>query len=249
MIKITIITVCVNPKLSQLLDIVEQLNSQDHFLLEHIIVEGTGSYDFEYLEKKYRKGINFKHITEKDSSVYEALNKGTKEATGLLLGLLHVGDEFFNKDVLTNVSKNWSGDNSFLYGNVLFEKNGVNVREWKSNHYCRKKLSYGWMPPHTSVFIGRNLYRNFKYNEDFKISGDYQFLLYILHQKKFTVEIRYIDQIIVKMSVGGLSTSGGLNAVRKFREDIIAARYFFKVPFIVVILKRLTKLSQFNVSG
>ena len=247
MIKISIITVCVNPDRTQLLDIIDQLNSQSHFSLEHIIVEGTGEYNFDFLKNKYRKGINFIHLTEKDNSVYEAINKGTKEATGSLLGLLHIGDKLFKKDVLSEVSKNWSGDNSFLFGNVLFEKNNTIVRKWESKKYSKKKLSYGWMPPHTSVFIGRNLYRNFKYNENFKISGDYHFLLSILHQTKFVVEIIYINQTIVNMSVGGLSTSGGLNAILKFKEDLDIARYFFKAPLLVVILKRLTKLSQFNV--
>ena len=137
------------------------------------------------------------------------------------------------------VSKNWSGDNSFLFGNVLFEKNNTIVRKWESKN-IQEKLSYGWMFPHTSVFIGRNLYRNFKYNENFKISGDYHFLLSILHQTKFVVEIIYINQTIVNMSVGGLSTSGGLNAILKFKEDLDIARYFFKAPLLVVILKRLT---------
>lgn len=249
MIKVSIITVCISPKLIDLLEIIEQLNSQTYYLLEHIIIEGTGSYDFKEIQKKYRAGIEHHHITEKDDSVYEALNKGMKKADGSLLGLLHVGDKFSDKDTLDCIVNNASGRNSFIYGNVNFLKDGVTCRKWKAEEYSANKLKYGWMPPHTSVFLGKNLYKNFEYNETYKISGDYEFLLRLLNQVKIKVEIKYIDQCIVQMSIGGLSTSGGLNFLQKIREDISVTKLYFRNPMLVVILKRATKLSQFYVSN
>ena len=42
-----------------------------------------------------------------------------------------------------------------VYGNILFAKKNLTyiTREWTSSTFNEKKLSFGWMPPHTSLFI------------------------------------------------------------------------------------------------
>ena len=199
----------------------------------------------EYLEKcKYK---NIKIIKdEKSKTKFGSINLGINNSTGDFFCLLHSDDIFFKEKTLNEISKNFDNDINLIYGDVIFSKKNdltTIVRKWKSKNFDKKNLNYGWMPPHTSIFLNRNyyVYKNNVYTEEFPISGDYNFILEIFSDPK--IKVKYVNQTVTLMRSGGDSTNLK-NIYRKIFEDLNIAKKFYKHYFLCVILKILQKIFQ-----
>ena len=90
-------------------------------------------------------------------------------------------------------------------------------------------LLYGWMPPHTSLFIKKEILQSNLYDENFPISGDYYFILKLFNKQN--LKIKFLNRYIAIMRSGGDSTNFK-NLFKKFIEDMSIARKFFKFPFL-----------------
>ena len=126
------------------------------------------------------------------------------------------------------------------------KKKNINFinRIWISSKFEKKKLSYGWTPPHTSLFIKKNLLIDNLYNEDFKISGDYYFILKLFSSNN--IKPKYINEYFSIMRQGGHSTHVN-NLILKFKEDLKIASSFFKKYYLCIFLKILLKIFQINI--
>ena len=72
-----------------------------------------------------------------------------------------------------------------VFSDILFiqrsSKNNI-IRTWKAGKFNKRKLKFGWMPPHPSVIIKAEIFKKFGgFDEKFKISGDYDFLLRVFN--------------------------------------------------------------------
>lgn len=102
--KISIITVTLNNK-AGLIRAIESVRSQTYKNVEHIIVDGgstDGSKEILRMENGNQKTDNYSlvSISEADSGIYDAINKGIKLATGDVIGLLHSDDYYKDESVL-----------------------------------------------------------------------------------------------------------------------------------------------------
>tara|TARA_B110001450_G_scaffold156619_1_gene145955 strand:+ start:73 stop:822 length:750 start_codon:yes stop_codon:yes gene_type:complete len=182
----------------------------------------------------------------KSKNKFGSLNKGISLAKGHYVGILHSDDIFYSSNVLKDVSKKIKQTNcDFIYGDCVFvnKKNSKIVREWKSGKFYKNKLKYGWMPPHTTTFVDRKLLKKDKYNLNYRISGDYEFLLRILNKD---LKISYIKKRICKMRIGGDSTNFK-NIFFKLNEDFKIASKYFNFPLITIFFKIIQKVNQFKI--
>ena len=100
------------------------------------------------------------------------------------------------------------------------------------------------MPPHPGVVVERGIFQKYGgFDEQFKISGDYDHLLRVF--KNFNGIVYYLNKVSVLMSQGGISNYGFRNALMKWNEDRKALRQNDTGSFLTVILKRLQKVNQF----
>ena len=240
--KISIITVVKNglPLLKSAIKSIKNQKKIEN--LEHIIVcapstDGTE----EYLETL----SDVKIIIDKVSSTkFGSINKGINIASGDIVGLLHADDIFYNEHTLYNVSKEFYDKNDVVYGNVLFcDKENISIitREWISSIFKKRKLYFGWMPPHTSLFVRNDILKSNLYEENYPISGDYLFLLKLLYNQN--IKIKYLNNYITIMRNGGDSTKLR-NFIKKLNEDLKIAKKFFKFPYFVVLMKIILKVNQ-----
>ena len=246
MLKISIITVVKNG-MPYLKTSIKSFQLQNFSNKEHIIVCSKSSDDTE-LYLKSIKDINTKIIIDDVSkNRYGAINKGIESSTGDVIGLLHSDDIFYNDDTLEIINKNFINDVNCVYGDILFcEKKNINFinRIWISSKFEKKKLSYGWTPPHTSLFIKKNLLIDNLYNEDFEISGDYYFILKLFSSNN--IKPKYVNEYFSIMRQGGDSTK--INKfILKFKEDLKIANFFFKKHYLCIFLKIFSKIFQINI--
>jgi glycosyltransferase len=239
---ITVITIVKNgmPFLKNCINSVKSQNLKD---IEHIIVY-SDSKDETLLYLKKRK----KFIIDKNSqNKFGSLNLGIKKSTGNYIGILHSDDLFFSNKTLSNVSKILKKKKpDILYGNLLYvKKNNVSkiIRKWISTKYKKNKILSGWMPPHPTLFVKREILLNNLYSENFPISGDYDFMIRLF---KKNLRVYFYDNFITIMRLGGDSNKSIFNILKKMQEDyLILKKNNIKFPLIKLLQKNIIKLGQF----
>ena len=221
--------------------------SQTYPNIEYIIVDGNSTDGCYEKILQYKDSINT-IIHEKDNGIYDALNKGIKNATGDFVGFLHADDFFADNKVISKLAEklNKTGADA-IYGDLQYiDKNNPDkiFRNWKSGEFNSKKLRFGWMPPHPTFFLRRKLYMNHGlYDCSFKISSDYDLILRMLALHK--VKSAYLPQVITKMRTGGASNKSLKNIIQKSKEDYKAIKKNKFGNIFTLIFKNLRKLGQF----
>ena len=218
--KISIVTSCYN-RGKTIKSAIESVLSQDYPNIEYIVVDGASTDGSLEIIKEYENRIS-KIISEPDHGMYEAINKGIRAATGDVIGLLHSDDFFYDNHVISHVVKKIEETGAdFLYGNGLFvnyENTDRVVRDWIGGKYRTWKVKHGWLPLHPTCYIKRDvMMRRGLYNETYKIAADSDLLLRYLMGGDLTVA--YLNEYIVRMRMGGLSTDNGRRK-QMWKEDI-----------------------------
>ena len=247
-IKLSIIMVVKNG-LPFIKDAIDSYDRQKYNNKELIIVcspssDGTENFLLN-LKKKYRNKYNI-YFDNKSKNKFGSLNKGISLAKGDYIGILHSDDIFFNANTLQNIYKKIQKINyNFIYGDCVFinKDNSKIVREWNAGKFKKNRLKFGWMPPHTTTFIEKKLLIKNKYNLNYRISGDYDFILKILNKN---IKVGYIKKKICKMRIGGDSTNLK-NIFFKLNEDYKIANKYFYFPMMTITFKILQKINQFKI--
>ena len=244
-LKISVVTVVYNAKntIEKCLDSVARQKFNN---IEHIVIDGGSTDDTVHIIKKYSNNIQV-FVSEPDEGIYDAMNKGIKLATGDIIGTLNADDYLANDEVLIDIAAAFaSQETDVLYGDLDFIEPGGNiVRKWRSGGYKYGKFNWGWMPPHPTFYCKRTLFERLGgYRLDYGSAADYELMLRFLHANKMSVF--YLQKVIVKMYVGGVSNKNLINRVKALRFDLKAMRNNdILFPFITVVYKPLRKILQF----
>ena len=245
--KISIITVVKNG-MPFLKSAIKSFDLQTYDNKELIIVYAPSSDGTEnFLDSLVRPNIKIFKDAESINK-FGSLNMGLNLAKGEILGLLHADDIFYNEKTLEDISKNFNNID-LLYGDVLFSHKkdlGRIIRVWRSTDFKKFFLKFGWMPPHTSMFISKNFIVNNKcyYSERFPISGDYDYILKILN--KPNLKTLYLRNFISVMRAGGDSTKIS-NIFKKINEDLKISKKYYKNNFFCIFFKILQKIFQIQI--
>ena len=243
--KVSIITITFNSA-KTLKRALESVQSQSYKDIEHIIVDGASQDGTKELIEAYAaQHANVRWISEKDEGIYNALNKGIKMATGDIIGFLHSDDVFNSADSIEQIAVAFTSSKAdVVYGNLQYCKGDKVVRRWQSNTFHPRSLKYGWMPPHPTVYVRREVYEQVgPYDEWFRISADYDMMLRIFKQNYKTC---YIPKVLVSMEVGGASNKDTRTRLSKTQEDyLVLKKNHVGAGLITVAFKQLRKIKQF----
>lgn len=245
--KISIITVVYN-NAEHIRDCIKSVVGQSYAAIEYIVIDGKSTDGTLEVINQHKEKIA-KIISEEDGGYVYAMNKGLKVATGDIVGFLHSDDFYAHERVIEGIVgtfKNTFTDS--LYGDLVYvKKDNPNkiVRYWKGGTYNRNRVRCGWMPPHPTFFVKREIYEKHGYfNTDFKIAADYEIILRFLHRCK--ISIHYMPEVLVMMRAGGVSNKGFRNIILKSLEDYKAYKMCGATGgFSAIISKNLTKIPQF----
>ncbi|HET6243370.1 MAG: glycosyltransferase [Bacteroidetes bacterium] len=245
--KISIITICFNSA-DTIEDTIKSVLSQNYPNIEYIIVDGESTDNTKVIIEKYRDKINT-FISEKDNGIYSAMNKGVKLATGHIVGILNSDDLYSDPNVITNVVNKFLNPSvEGIYGDLVYvsRTNTDKVsRVWKAGEYKEGMFLKGWMPPHPSFFVKRNIYEKFgMFNTQLTSAADYELMLRFIHKEK--TKIAYLPEVLVKMRDGGKSNISIFNRIKANREDLLAWKINGLKPGpFTLILKPFSKIGQF----
>lgn len=214
--KVSVITMTYND-LAHLKQCVDGILKQDYENIEYIIIDGDSSDGTkEFLHVLSEKlGDRLKWVSEPDRGLYDALNKGIDMATGDIIGIMN--DCFAAENVISRMVETIQREGTDgVHGNINYVDGDRVVRRWRMG---QGSIRTGWQAGHPTMYLRKQVYDRYgRYNINFRIAADYEFMIRILKDK--TVKLSYIDDVLVNMFHGENSTStGGMaNYIASFRD-------------------------------
>lgn len=230
---ISIITINYNNKVG-LERTISSIVKQSYKDFEYIVIDGNSNDGSKEVLSKYNNQIDC-CIIERDSGIYNAMNKGIKKANGKYLLFINSGDELYSKTVLEeNIQYIHSED--LIYFNLLqvFE-NHTNVHEFPS------KINYNTFIEgtigHPTTFIKKDLFHKIGlYDESLKIVADWKFFSQAVIQYKCST--KQIKATLSKFYMDGISSTNS-EATNNERQKVLVELF----PEYIR-LKELEKLSS-----
>ena len=209
--KISIVTAAFNSA-ATIRDTFDSILSQNFDDYEYIVVDGKSRDETVDIIKEYEPKFNGKMrwISEKDSGLYDAMNKGIRMASGEYVGILNSDDFFADENVLSSIAETLENNPvDAIYGDVDYVRPDdlkCVVRHYSSANFKRWKMRIGLMPAHPTFYARKELFDKIGYyRTDYKISADYELLLRFIFVNGITTY--YIPKVFVTMRVGGVSTN------------------------------------------
>lgn len=198
--KISIITINYN-NLAGLQKTVESVVNQTWKEFEYIVIDG-GSTDGSaaYIES-HNLDIDY-CVSEPDSGIYNAMNKGIAKATGEYLLFLNSGDHFYTPNILAENHHHLKDFDLIYFDIIHFGPTFSKVVSYPS------KLVFSDMVfdtlPHQSTFIKKRMFDDFGlYDESLKIVADWKF--FILAIFKYHCSYYKVNTPLVVFYLDGLS--------------------------------------------
>lgn len=244
-LKISLITVTRNAE-TYLSRCIESVIAQNYSNLEYIVIDGASTDNTLQIINKYNQNIDF-YVSEPDSGIYDAMNKGINIATGDVIGVLNADDFFADNSILSSLSSAFKQYNTdVIYGDLDYiNPKGAIVRNWHSGAYKHGMFNWGWMPPHPTFYCKRSLFERFGlYDLQYGTAADYELMLRFIHQQK--ADVYYLNKKMVKMNKGGVSNKSFQNRFKAWVFDYKAmGKNGVMFPLMCVIFKPIRKFSQF----
>jgi glycosyltransferase involved in cell wall biosynthesis len=214
---ITIITVCFNA-----VEVIERtlvsVIRQNFTDAEYIVIDGNSKDGTVDIIKKYQYKLAW-FLTEPDTGIYQAMNKGIRLAKGDYCLFLNAGDTLINKDVLSDIAPLLTGE-SVITGNMIAIQDG-RIQDFilppdsiDFPFLCINCLS------HQASFIKTVLLKAHLYDESLSIASDWKFWFeqLLLNHESY----KPVDIDISVFARGGISTRDSSGLAAREREKVIS---------------------------
>ena len=217
--KISLITISYNSD-NSISKTFSSVKSQSFNQFEYLLIDGE-SIDGTLSIAKEQDHIS-KIVSEADKGIYDALNKGIKNSTGEIIGILNSDDTFYDENSLQYIADAFDKDTDCVFGDLIYtDKNEKVKRVWKGSAFKKGAFKKGWMPAHPTFYCRRSVYEKLGlYDDSFKIAGDFELMLRFL--EKHSIRSKYVPKTLVNMKVGGASNKGLKSKLDILKEEFRA---------------------------
>jgi glycosyltransferase involved in cell wall biosynthesis len=222
---VTVITVCYNSA-PTILTTLQSVASQTLQGVQHIVIDGASPDGTAALVRAHGEGVALL-VSEPDTGIYDAMNKGLRLAAGDIVGFLNADDRYAHVDVLAQVADAMDRESlDAVFGDVaFFHANNPErlVRRYDSSRFRPDRIGWGWMPAHPAAFFRRSVFaRVGHFKTDYRIAGDYEWIARAFSQGPLAY--RHMAQVLVHMQTGGISTRGWRSTLQLNQEVLRACR-------------------------
>ncbi len=234
--------------------------NQSYKNIEYIIIDGKSSDKTLEIINKYSNSIA-KIISEKDTGIADAMNKGIENAHGSLIGIINA-DDWFEIDAIEHiVNASFNHKNCILHGSLR-------VYDSEKSFYISKapehpNLKKGMEINHPTVFVPTQFYKKFGcFDTSYKIVFDWDLILRFYLEGVIFIPI---TNVLANFSIGGVSTTDSKKIIyemHEIRKKNVLYKYFdyhflinrirlaFFGPYVIKIsqFKRLLKYKIANIN-
>lgn len=158
--KVSVITVALND-LDGLVSMSKSLEAQDYGQIEHLVIDGAskdGTY--EWLDS-YRPSFPVKWVSEPDSGIFDAMNKGAAISSGEILVFMNAGDAFSEPTSISRLARMWQhGTWDWAYGQMEYvDTNGISRGFTRQYPHLQRRLELGTrFAPHQATYFNKTLF-------------------------------------------------------------------------------------------
>ncbi|KQS94327.1 glycosyltransferase family 2 protein [Chryseobacterium sp. Leaf394] len=191
---------------------------------EYIVIDGNSGDDSKKIIE-HNSEIVQKWISEPDTGVYNAMNKGIKMASGDYLLFLNSGDILADNEVIAKVFPFIDNVSDIISGNLIYSLNGIPKTLFTPPESVDLTYFLHSFLPHPSSFIRRNLFETAGlYSENLKIISDWEFFLkaIVIYQAKY----RHINITVSDFDNSGISSSDGNKLLMQEEKESVYNEYF-----------------------
>jgi glycosyltransferase involved in cell wall biosynthesis len=189
-------------------------------------------------------------VSEPDRGIYDAMNKGLARATGEVVAFLNSDDRYAGADVLARVARAMAQDERLdaVLGDVQFfdpARPQRAVRRYRSGGFHPALLAWGRMPAHPALFMRRRVFEQVgNFRIDYRIAGDYEWIVRAFGGGR--LRYRHLNEVMVRMRTGGVSTGGWRNTLLLNQEVLRACRdNGIRTHWLKILSKYPAKLLEF----
>jgi glycosyltransferase len=242
--KISIITPTFNSE-KTIAKNVESILKQSYKDFEHIIIDNLSSDNtLEIVKKLYKDSpLNLRIISEKDSGISEAFNKGINNASGDIIIILNSDDYYYSDNIFEQVIVGFKKLRILVFhGDVLFNdpKYGSYIRKpYKLDNFKTMPLN------HPTMFIKKEVYALVGlYDTSYRYSMDFEFYCRLYNNyPDLSNKLFYFDKNpVVVMSAGGESWANEIQSILEVKR---AAKKNGLTSFILDIQLQLRLLRTY----
>ena len=224
---VSIITVCLNSE-KHIRQTIESVLNQTYKNIEYIIIDGCSKDKTIGIIKEYKPLFEgrMKWVSEPDSGIYDAMNKGIRMANGEWIGILN-SDDWYETDAIQSIVKtaNLNPEAEIIHGNInCVGEKGEIISIGDGGSKFETLLVKGLMPvSHPATFVKKEVYDSFGlFSLDYKIASDYEFILRCNEQR---VKFFYINKILTNFRITGVSNT---NVEITYKESFVIKKKYSK---------------------
>ena len=219
---ITIVTVTYNAQ-DHLEQTIRSIIEQDYPNIEYIVIDGQSNDKTLEIVKKYEQHIHY-WISEPDSGIYDAMNKAIDIAKGEWINFMNAGDSFYQRSTIREVSKYFQDENDLISGDIYY------ISGSEKQYYPAKGLNSifdGMFCYHQTLFTRTHIMKHYKFNRDYIISSDYDFVLRCYSNGK---KFKFLNFPIANFISEGMAETNNIRA--RIEDLFIISRYIDNIENI-----------------
>lgn len=206
----------------------QSVASQTFKEFEYIAIDGASTDNSVEVLKKYEPQLaRLKWVSEPDTGIYNAMNKGIRMASGDYIQILNSGDCLAADDVTERMlaALTDAGNPSILYGNMIkcfpdgrrYVDRSMEGREFTFLNFYLGTLN------HDSTYVCRDLFDKYGfYDEDLKIVSDWKWFMHAIVDGRETP--KYVDIDVTLFDMTGVSETND-ELVKAERQAVLHQAY------------------------
>lgn len=237
--KLSIITINLN-NAEGLEKTIQSVINQTFTDKQYLVIDGLSDDKSVNVIQKYRVELNY-WISEKDSGIYNAMNKGIQQAEGDYCLFLNSGDWLTAPTILEELF-NISPTADIVAGDVYFYNSQQNKIKWyvsSPDELTAKTLFHGTLP-HQATLIKRVLFERIGlYNENLKIASDWLFWIEALLEHDCSYQ--HFQGVVSYFNMDGISCSPDTDNLPKREQMAILQQ---KYPRFITDYQHLSTLEN-----
>lgn len=228
---VSVLTVVYNGK-SSIERTINSVLEQDYPNIEYIIIDGNSNDGTLDIIQKYSSLLDY-YISEPDSGIYDAMNKGIDMCTGDIIGIIN-SDDWYEPGTIPRIAEEYKKCSTCVqYGllRLVDNKGPLEVRTFYASRLPQHMIS------HPTTFVPSSLYKKYgRFNLEYKIAADYDLMLRFYTNE---VKFNFIHEVLANFTMGGACQSNDIQSTKEALKSRLSYGVISHQRYRKILLKTL----------
>lgn len=215
---ISVVTVVMNGR-KYLEQTIQSVSRQSYQSISHVIVDGGSTDGTLDIIRKYRRVLGC-WISEPDSGISDAFNKGIRLCKDGYIIFLGAGDYFVDEHVVANIFNALYEEPELICGRVQRVSDSP-VKEvlwvspsWPSSKFNKRSLLFRMSLPHQGLFTHKRFFaKHGLFDETCRYAMDYDLLL---RAYKDFPEVKLVNSVVSAWRAGGVGQDKTADVLKEY---------------------------------